>query len=132
MADITSEMTSTPAFLLTFSLHLSTTAIRSSTPGKCSRFNPATNPIPISSSAITTEVAPPDPEAACLRQLLLAGAALGCTFDFAVRGRCPTRARYLGDQGWERIWAQARASEKDFDLGSREMLALFRIREFGE
>jgi hypothetical protein len=77
-------------------------------------------------------VAPPDPEATRLRRLLPAGTAVGCTSDFAVRKRCHTRAQYLGDAGWPAIWGQARASEQSFELGAREMLALYKIREYGE
>ncbi|MEO8372939.1 MAG: hypothetical protein ABI806_27385 [Candidatus Solibacter sp.] len=77
-------------------------------------------------------VARPDPEAARLRRLLLAGTALGCSFDFVFRGRCRTREQYLGPDGSSKIWVQARASQESFELGSREMLTLFRIREYGE
>ena len=77
-------------------------------------------------------VAPRDPESESLRSLLLAGAALGCSFDFVFRGRCHTRARYSGDDGWVNIWAQALTSTKDFEAGTREVQELFKIREYGE
>lgn len=66
--------------------------------------------------------------------LLMAGIALGTSFDFAFRKRCRTRSEYLaGDSAASsRIWSRALELANDFDKGVREMKCLFRIREYGE
>jgi len=65
--------------------------------------------------------APRDPEADALRRLLLAGAALGCAFDFAHRKRCHTRSAYMGESGRANIWRQAQRGLADFEASAQEM-----------
>jgi hypothetical protein len=78
--------------------------------------------------------APPDSDAAALRRLLMAGAMLGCSFDFAYRGRCRTRREYTAanNESWERIWRRARECALDFSRGGQEARELFKIREYGD
>jgi hypothetical protein len=79
-------------------------------------------------------VAPRDPAAQALRRLLLAGAGLGCSFDFAFRGRCRTRREYVAAdaKAWASIWSRARRGALSFSEASDEARILFRIREYGD
>jgi hypothetical protein len=78
--------------------------------------------------------APADPDTAAIGQLLMAGAALGCSFDFAYRGRCRTRKEFTpaGPGSWKHIWLRAKECALDFSCGSRELRELFRVREYGD
>lgn len=81
-----------------------------------------------------TLVAPPDAATRDLRALMMAGIALGCSFDFAFRKRCRTRREYVSadSAASERIWARARQCSLDFEEAAREVRTLFRIRQFGD
>jgi len=78
--------------------------------------------------------APPDPDSHELRCLLMAGTALGASFDFAYRGRCRTRREYSSADGsaWANIWSRACECALDFPAASNEGRTLFRIREYGD
>jgi hypothetical protein len=78
--------------------------------------------------------APANPDVQEMRRLLMAGVALGCSFDFAFRKRCRTRREYTSADAatWERIWSRARRCLLDFEYGANEVRELFRIREYGD
>lgn len=79
-------------------------------------------------------VAPKDPDASALRCLLMVGIALGCSFDFAFRGRRRTRREYLSADAnaWHAIWSRARQCARDFVSAANEVRELFVIREYGD
>ncbi len=73
---------------------------------------------------------PPDP----IRALLMAGVALGVSFDYAYRRGYRTRVEYQSkdQEAWRRIWERALGCVSDFDAGAREVRQLFLIREYGD
>jgi hypothetical protein len=79
-------------------------------------------------------VAAPGAEAQALRCAMMAGIALGCSFDFAFRGRRRTRKEYLtaDAEATARIWTRAQECMHDFASAAREVRELFRIREYGD
>ena len=79
-------------------------------------------------------VAPPDAAAGAERNVLMAGIALGCSFDYAVRRGYRTRKEYRSDQpgSWARIWSRSLECASDFAKGVGEVRDLFRIRTFGD
>jgi hypothetical protein len=67
------------------------------------------------------------------RNLLLAGAALGCAVNFASRGHRRTRSEYLPwPQNAGLLRERGRRFALDFEAAADEMHALYRIREWGE
>jgi hypothetical protein len=79
-------------------------------------------------------VGPQNAEVQALRCLMMAGVALGCSFDFAFRGRRRTRKQYLtaDHQVTSRIWSAAQKCTRDFAWAAKEVRELFRIREYGD
>jgi hypothetical protein len=66
------------------------------------------------------------------RTLQLAGVATGCPANFAWRGHRRTRAEYASNEETARLLRQRGMRwATDFEAGSREVHALFRIREWG-
>ena len=71
-------------------------------------------------------------EAAMRRQLMLTGIAAGCAADFTWRGHRRTRAEYRPNAATARLLRQrALAWAGDFEAATREIHALYRIREWG-
>lgn len=79
-------------------------------------------------------VSPKESQNAELWPLLMAGTAMGCSFDFAFRKRCRTRSEYLSAdiEAGSRIWRRALHLSLDFKQAASEVRQLFRIREYGE
>lgn len=79
-------------------------------------------------------VAPSNADAQALRCSMMAGVALGCSFDFAFRGRRRTRKQYVAADAnaAARIWTRAHECVHDFALAAKEVRELFRIREYGD
>jgi len=68
------------------------------------------------------------------RALLMAGIELGCSMDYAFRGRGRTRTEYRSrDAGaWSRIWERGRETAGDFDAAAADVRDLFFIRTYDD